>query len=196
MKVSSSIHVALKASSLVAVLMAVCMLPSCRTAPSTSPYATHAPTASESSLALKRSQEAMAIWKSDPQAAEALLREALSLDLFCGQAHNNLGVLFLEQGKLYEAAQEFEWAKKLLPGNPDPRVNLGLVLERAGRLEEAYHNYTAALEATPEYLAAIQGAALLACRTQRAEPRLATWLQRIALSEDPSWARWAKEQQR
>jgi tetratricopeptide (TPR) repeat protein len=186
----------LKISLLIATLGTQLLLHSCRSAPPISPYAPQAPTAGESSLALKRSQEAMAIWKQDPKAAEALLREALSLDLFCGQAHNNLGVLFLEQGKLYEAAQEFEWAKKLLPGNPDPRVNLALVLERAGRLEEAYQNYTAALEATPEYLAAIQGAALLACRTQRAEPRLAAWLQRIALSEDPSWASWAKEQLR
>jgi hypothetical protein len=51
--------------------------------------------------------------------------EALSADLFFGLAHNNLGVLYLKEDKLYEAANEFEWARKLMPGHPDPRMNLG-----------------------------------------------------------------------
>ena len=61
-------------------------------------------------------------------------------------------MLFLKQDKLYEAANEFEWAKKLLPGHPDPRVNLALVMERAGRNDEAFANYQAALEVWPNYL--------------------------------------------
>ena len=36
--------------------------------------------------------------------AEEMLREALTVDLYHGPAHNNLGVLFLRQSKLYEAA--------------------------------------------------------------------------------------------
>src|SRR5215813_9772856 len=74
---------------------------------------------------------------SNPEEAERVLREALTKDLFCGPAHNNLGVLLLKQTKLYEAAHEFEWARKLMPGHPDPRVNLGLALERAGKLADA-----------------------------------------------------------
>jgi tetratricopeptide (TPR) repeat protein len=93
----------------------------------------------------------------DLEAAEALLREALTSDLFYGPAHNNLGVVFLGQGLLYEAAQEFEWAKKLLPSAPDPRVNLALVLERAGSEEEAMLAWEAALEVAPECRAALEG---------------------------------------
>jgi Flp pilus assembly protein TadD len=81
-----------------------------------------------------------------PEEAEELLREALGADLFFGPAHNNLGVLYLEQGKLYEAAGEFEWARKLMPGHPDPRMNLALTLERAGQTEEAIRTYETALE--------------------------------------------------
>ena len=33
--------------------------------------------------------------------------------------HGNLGVLYLNRGELYEAASEFEWARRLLPGHPD-----------------------------------------------------------------------------
>jgi len=49
---------------------------------------------------------------SEPGEAERLLREALGADLFFGPAHNNLGVLYLKEGKLYEAAGEFEWAHR------------------------------------------------------------------------------------
>jgi tetratricopeptide (TPR) repeat protein len=130
---------------------------------------------------------------SDPDAAEALLREALTRDLFFGPAHNNLGVLYLKQDKLYEAANEFEWARKLLPGNPDPRINLALVLERAGRTDEALRAYEAALEVEPECVAAMQGAAALAIRAGRLDPKVPGWLDTIAVqgsSED--WRSWAR----
>lgn len=128
----------------------------------------------------------------DPAQAEVLLREALTKDLFFGPAHNNLGVLYLAQGKLYEAANEFEWARKLLPGNPDPRINLALCMERAGRTEEARQAYDSALEVAPESLAAMQGAAVLAVRADRDDARLSAWLDAIALrTEDSRWRDWA-----
>ena len=73
--------------------------------------------------------------------------EALTRDLFYGPAHNNLGVVFLNQDKLYEAANEFEWARKLMPGQPDPHVNLAITMERAVRNEDAYKSYEAASKA-------------------------------------------------
>ena len=88
---------------------------------------------------------------SDPARAEALLREALAADIFHGPAHNDLGVVFLERGELYEAAHEFAWAQKLMPGNPDPRINLALVMEQAGRIEDARAAYESVLEVSPEY---------------------------------------------
>ena len=130
----------------------------------------------------------------DPSTAEELLREALAADLFHGPAHNNLGVVFLAQGKLYEAAGEFEWARKLMPGHPDPRVNLALTLERAEKTDDALAAYSAALEVHPGYLPAIMGAASLAARTGREDERLAGWIEEIALrAEDEAWAKWARE---
>lgn len=102
-------------------------------------------------------EAADSIDEDDLEQAEALLRQSLTADLFYGPAHNNLGVVFLMQDKLYEAAQEFEWAKKLLPAAPDPRVNLALVLEKAGREEDALLAWEEALEAAPGCLAALRG---------------------------------------
>ncbi|MEK6701641.1 MAG: tetratricopeptide repeat protein [Planctomycetota bacterium] len=101
-------------------------------------------------------RQASELMASAPDRAETLLREALSFDLYHGPAHNNLGVLFLQQGKLYEAAGEFEWARKLLPGHPDPRLNLSLVLEKAGRIDDAIKNVQTALEVHPGHIASLQ----------------------------------------
>jgi len=145
------------------------------------------------SVAEKLNREAADLIGTDPDKAESLLRDALTKDLYFGPAHNNLGVVFLHQQKLYEAAHEFEWARKLLPGNPDPRVNLALTLERAGRIEEAFKTYETALEVAPEDLSAIEALASLAVRTGREDPRLRGWLEAIALgASDTPWASWAR----
>lgn len=128
---------------------------------------------------------------SDHARAEELLRQALAADLFFGPAHNNLGVLYLSRGQLYEAASEFEWACKLMPGQPDPRVNLALVLESAGRTDGALDAYATALEVSPGYLPAIQGLASLQLRTRNADHRTPGLLDEIAMRGDPTWKQWA-----
>lgn len=128
----------------------------------------------------------------EPAEAERLLREALTKDIFYGPAHNNLGVVFLAQGKLYEAANEFEWARKLLPESPDPRINLALVLERAGRVDEALASYESALEVAPESIGAKQGIARLMLSSTRSDERMVEWMKDIALrGESVRWREWA-----
>jgi len=131
----------------------------------------------------------------DPAEAESLLRDALAADLWHGPAHNNLGVLYLKQGKLYEAAGEFEWARKLMPGHPDPRLNLALTLEKAGRIDEALCTYDTALEVYPNYLPAIQAIARCQLRYARADNRTDELLHEIRFrANDDVWRRWATEQ--
>ena len=168
------------------------LLGSCRASSGVGPYEVPGERDRATTVAEKLNREAADLIDSNPEKAESLLRAALTKDLFFGPAHNNLGVVFLHQEKLYEAAHEFEWARKLLPGNPDPRVNLALTLESAGRLGEAFKAYETALEVAPEDLAAIEALASLAVRTSRVEPRLRGWLDQIALgSTEPQWASWA-----
>ena len=145
-------------------------------------------------LAERLTRRAAELMESEPERAEALLREALANDIFFGPAHNNLGVLHLERDELYEAASEFEWARKLMPGHPDPRLNLAITLERAGREDEALVAYTAALEVYPGYVPAIQGLAKLFLSTGRDDPRLEEWLDRLAVEgESQAWRDWARE---
>ena len=62
------------------------------------------------------------------------------------------------------AANEFEWARKLMPGHPDPRVNLAMTLEMAGKVVEELASYGAALKVYPDYPPAVQGIASLTLR--------------------------------
>lgn len=162
--------------------------------PEVGPYQLPEEAARDTAQAEALTREAANLLAIEPAEAESLLREALTADLFHGPAHNNLGVLFLNAGKLYEAAHEFEWARKLLPGHPDPRVNLALVLETAGKVDDALAAYDAALEVYPDYLPAIMGAACLTLRTGREDERIEEWLGEIAMrAEEPRWREWAVE---
>jgi Tfp pilus assembly protein PilF len=179
----------------IAVLAAVAALAACKAARPRGPYDAQAESQRDSVKAEHLTREAADLIESEPERAEKLLRQALSMDLYFGPAHNNLGVVFLAQGKRYEAAQEFEWAKKLLPGHPDPRVNLGLCFEDAGRLDETLEHYATALEVHPGYLPAIQGAASATLRMGRPDQRLRGWLDEIALrGESADWRGWAIQQ--
>src|SRR4030095_9624565 len=108
-------------------LLAVTIVGGCASTPS-GPYSTPSADARDPAKAQKLTMEAADLMNSDPAKAEQLLKQALTADVFHGPAHNNLGVLQLKAGRWYEAANEFEWARKLMPGNPDPRMNLALTL--------------------------------------------------------------------
>lgn len=157
-----------------------------------SPYQTPSGVSRSTVEAEALSREGADLVQADPGKAETLFCKALTKDLYFGPAHNNLGVLYLKQQKLYEAANEFEWARKLMPGHPDPRVNLALTLEMAGKVEDALASYGAALEVYPDYLPAVQGIASLTIRAGREDDRLEKWLETIAMRGDPGeWRAWA-----
>jgi tetratricopeptide (TPR) repeat protein len=130
---------------------------------------------------------------SEPETAEELLRAALTADIFFGPAHNNLGVLHLERGRLYEAAEEFEWARKLMPGHPDPRMNLALTLEQASKTDQALQTYRTALEVWPGHVQTMQALARLECRLERESEEHAWRLEAISLEgESERWRSWAR----
>lgn len=165
----------------------------CASPPRGSSYAPLAEGARDTAKAQQLTQKAASIMDRDPDKAERLLREALSADLTFGPAHNDLGVIYLNRGELYEAASEFEWARKLMPGHPDPRMNLALTLERAGRSEEALATYNTALEVYPGHIPTMQALARLQIRSNHTDERTAGFMNQIALAgETPQWREWAQ----
>ena len=183
-------------SATVLALLVIALLPlaGCSDLPRSSPYAPMSETSRDPAKAQRLTMQAAEIIKADPEKAERLLREALTADICHGPAHNDLGVIHLQRGHLYEAASEFEWARKLMPGHPDPRLNLALTLERAGRTEEALTTYETALEVYPNHLQTVQALARLLVRLGQLNDRTLGFLRQIALEgEDEQWRSWARE---
>lgn len=156
------------------------------------PYAPRGERERDTRLADECNRRAADLMETRPEDAERLLRDALSADIFHGPAHNNLGVIYLRQGRLYEAAGEFEWARKLMPGHPDPRTNLAITLERAGRTEDAIASYRAALEVLPGDIGALQGLTRIELLSGRATSETRDRLGIISIrGESEAWRRWA-----
>jgi tetratricopeptide (TPR) repeat protein len=74
----------------------------------------------------------------------------VGLDAKYGYAHYNLGIILKRQGKLNEAATEYNIAMSLNPGNPDAHCNLGGVLQDQGKLKEAMTEYQVAAMLAPK----------------------------------------------
>ncbi len=155
------------------------------------PYAPQRESARDSLKAQRLTQQA--VNEADVLKAEKLLQEALTADIFHGPAHNNYGVLLLKKGRLFEAAQEFQWAAKLLPGHPDPRLNLALTMEKAGRVDEALTAYAFALEVYKDHIPTVQAMARLTVKSGRADESTMTMLEEIAFKgETEPWRTWAR----
>lgn len=144
--------------------------------------------------AAEYTHKATAFIAEDPAEAVRLLRVALDADMYYGPAHNNLGIVYLNDGKLYEAAEEFDWARRLMPGHPDPRINLGLALERGGKIDEALDAYASAIEVYPNHLAAMQAFTRLQIRSGHADEGTRTMLSEISYRGSYDWKRWAEAQ--
>ncbi len=159
------------------------------------PYSPQSESARDTNKAQALTQKAAAIMDKDPVKAESLLRDALTADLYHGPAHNDLGVLLLKKSMLFEAAGEFEWARKLMPGHPDPRMNLALTLERAGRVDEALTAYASALEVYEGHMPTIEALTRLRIKSGRTDEKTRAMLEEIAFKgETPQWREWARGQ--
>ena len=83
--------------------------------------------------------------------AEALLREACSLDPAQPEAWVNLGFLLRQGGRVTEACGVLGQAVGLFPTNPDMRLNLGLANMDTGQTDTALAHFQQGLAAAPAH---------------------------------------------
>ena len=130
----------------------------------------------------------------DFEVAEDLLKDALAADVGFGPAHNNLGKVYYEQGKLYLAAWEFEYAIKLMPHHPEPRNNLALVLETVNRFDESISHYESALQLQPDNPELIGNLARAKLRRGDPPEEVKQLLMDLVLKDTrPEWVDWARQ---
>jgi Flp pilus assembly protein TadD len=64
-------------------------------------------------------------------------------------AHNNLGLLLVEQGRIEEAKEHYHQAIQINPNHFGALCNLGIALAAQGRLDEAITNFCKAIQINP-----------------------------------------------
>jgi predicted O-linked N-acetylglucosamine transferase (SPINDLY family) len=79
------------------------------------------------------------------------LRTALQIKPGIPEAHNNLGIVLAEEGRLAEAVASFQEAVRLKPNYADAHNNLGNALRQQGRLDEAADHFHQAIRLRPDY---------------------------------------------
>ncbi len=141
-------------------------------------------------------QEAAAFFdKGDLVKAEVALQDALIADVSYAPAHNNLGRIYFDQGKLYLAAWEFEYARRLLPNSGEVANNLGMVYEASEQPDRAIEYYTIALglnEGNPEFTGNLARALI---RAEQDPEQVAALLQDLMFNDSrPEWSGWARDQ--
>lgn len=83
--------------------------------------------------------------------AKSLWQQTVQVSPNSPGAHNNLGVVYLLEGDLSSALQEFHIALRLKPDYPMAYMNIGLILERQGDFDEAIRYHQKALALDPAY---------------------------------------------
>jgi Flp pilus assembly protein TadD len=133
----------------------------------------------------------------DLAGAEAALKAALAADRTWGPAHNNLGKVYFQQSdrqsNLYLAAREFDFAMKLMPNQPEPPNNLGMVFERVGKLDDAVEQYGKAVAVEPDHVQAIGNLARARIKRGDRDADVRALLGKLVLRDTrPEWLAWAR----
>ena len=84
---------------------------------------------------------------------EALWRTTLERNPACWMAHNNLGVVLLQKGKINEAIAHYRTALEMQPDYSDAAYNLGNTLLQNGEIDGAIWYFQEALKISPSYMA-------------------------------------------
>jgi predicted O-linked N-acetylglucosamine transferase (SPINDLY family) len=93
----------------------------------------------------------IALQTGNPEAALALVEQAVALRPDGAVYRNNLGQVLERLGRDDEAARAYETAMQLDPADAEPSNNLGHVLHRQDRLAEAEAHYRNAIKLNPAY---------------------------------------------
>lgn len=161
-----------------------------------SPYLTVGPEPRRDTSAAARGNElALSLMaKSDYAGAEAALKQALVADVMFGPAHNNLGMVYYRQSRLYLAAWEFQYAIKLMPNQPEPKNNLGLVFETSGKLDQAVESFGAAMKLEPDNPQFLGNLARARVRRGDGGDDVRGLLEKVVADDGRrEWVEWARE---
>jgi tetratricopeptide (TPR) repeat protein len=151
----------------------------------------HAKKLQEAEEAYRQGTKALA--RKDLLQANRHLTRAIQLNPYHGPAHNDLGVVHFLEGRLYEAALEFDAAGRQFPERYEPFYNLGMVLEKGAQFRKAAEAYENALKRAPEELSVMENLARMYVELGSNQAEAIKLLEGALLREQrPDWQRWIR----
>jgi superkiller protein 3 len=99
-------------------------------------------------------------------------------------AHTNLGADFDDQGKILEAASEYETSLRINPNDAKARNNLAIHLAELGRLPEAVEEWERALQFEPDNVSSHMNVAFALSQLGRFPEAFQHWERAIKLKPD------------
>ncbi len=118
--------------------------------------------------------------------AETHYRAMLAGNPGCWLAHNNLGILLVDSGRVPEGIEHYEQALRLRPGYGEAHHNFGIALAKLGRTREAIEQYRASLQAKPDAFESLFNLGNLSMKLGRAPDALACYEQALRINPDAS----------
>ena len=173
--------------------VSMAMMPGCRsTAPVETPTADLAH-ARDTELARLRNGQAYDLIKQKKYPdAEAMLHKALQADPSFGP-RSTTSALSISSSIACTTLQGNSGAAGLMPQQPEPINNLGMVLERAGKLAEAIAAYEKAHAMSPEHAEYLGNLASARVRDGENDDTTRSLLDQVLLRDTrPDWQSWAR----
>ncbi len=131
----------------------------------------------------------------DPDKAMDLYWQAVTEYPQLAPAWNNLGQLLMEHERALEAADAFQTAMQLAPGDPRPVYNMGLLWDRKGFRQRARQYYLDALSRDPYFLNALRGSIRADALLYEATDDTRSQIERaLLLEKNPEWEKWLRGQ--
>jgi Flp pilus assembly protein TadD len=103
-------------------------------------------------------------------------------------AHNNLGAVLADEGKIGEAIAHYSEALRIKPDYADAHNNLGVALDDQGKVDEAIAHYTEALLIKPTYADAHSNLGIALANQGKIDEAIAQFTEALRINPDSAKA--------
>ena len=118
--------------------------------------------------------------------AETLWRDTLAKNPDSWMAHNNLGSLLRNQGRIEEAIEHYHKAIQINPNFFEAPDNLGIALADQGRFDEAIESYRRAIQIDPNFAVALNNLGIALAAKGRFDEAIENYYKAIQLNPNSS----------